>query len=330
MKGNISSFDFVAYLLLNEEIDTIMHFAAQARPSKRRFMLLQLMLACVQTHVDNSFGNSFEFTKNNIVGTHVLLETARVAGTIKRFVHVSTDEVYGEASHENKEASFEFATLEPTNPYSASKAGAEMLVKVRVLQTCLTNRFRAQLLVVQAYFTSYKLPCIISRGNNVYGPHQYPEKLIPKFTLLAKKGMKLPVHGDGSALRSYLYVSDVAAAFEVLLHRGKVGEIYNIGTTKELSTLDVARDVCAALHLDANGLVQNVQDRLFNDRRYFIESTKLQELGWTPEVPWNVGLKKTIDWYVDNVFGKDYWADYEHALVAHPHALGAAQLDMQA
>ena len=172
---------------------------------------------------------------------------------------------------------------------------------------------------MQAYFTSYKLPCIISRGNNVYGPHQYPEKLIPKFTLLAKKGMKLPVHGDGSALRSYLYVSDVAAAFEVLLHRGEVGEVYNIGTTKEFSTLDVARDICAALHVDANELVQNVQDRLFNDRRYFIESTKLQELGWTPEVPWNVGLKKTIDWYVDNVFGKDYWADYEHALVAHPH-----------
>ena len=156
VKGDIASADLVNYVLLTEGIDTIMHFAAQ-------------------THVDNSFGNSFEFTKNNIYGTHVLLESCRVAG--------------------NNEGS----RLLPTNPYSATKAGAEMLV--------------------MAYGQSYNLPYITTRGNNVYGPNQFPEKLIPKFLLLAMEGKNLPIHGDGSNVRSYLYCEDVAEAFDVVLHK---------------------------------------------------------------------------------------------------------------
>ena len=144
------------------------------------------MCHCLQTHVDNSFGNSLAFTMNNTFGTHVLLEAARMHGGIRRFINVSTDEVYGESSLGKEAGCDETSTLEPTNPYSAAKAGAEMMVK--------------------SYMTSYKLPCIITRGNNVYGPHQFPEKLIPKMTLLAHRGAKLPVHGDGEAVRSYLHV----------------------------------------------------------------------------------------------------------------------------
>jgi UDP-glucose 4,6-dehydratase len=131
---------------------------------------------CAQTHVDNSFGNSLAFTMNNTYGTHVLLECSREYGKIRRFINVSTDEVYGESSLGKDEGCNEQSSLEPTNPYSAAKAGAEMMCK--------------------AYLTSYKLPIIITRGNNVYGPHQFPEKMIPKFTLLAMRGKELPVHGE--------------------------------------------------------------------------------------------------------------------------------------
>lgn len=153
VKGDIGSADLVNYLLITESIDTIMHFAAQ-------------------THVDNSFGNSFEFTKNNIYGTHVLLEACKVTGQIRRFIHVSTDEVYGETDEDAAVGNHEASQLLPTNPYSATKAGAEMLV--------------------MAYGRSYGLPVITTRGNNVYGPNQFPEKLIPKFILLAMRGSLFP------------------------------------------------------------------------------------------------------------------------------------------
>ena len=183
VKGDIASADLVSYVLLTEKIDTVMHFAAQ-------------------THVDNSFGNSFEFTQNNIYGTHVLLESCKLAGTITRFVHVSTDEVYGETEADAIVGNHEASQLLPTNPYSATKAGAEMLV--------------------MAYGQSYNLPFITTRGNNVYGPHQFPEKLIPKFLLLAMEKKKLPIHGDGGNVRSYLFCEDVAEAFDLVLHKVSV------------------------------------------------------------------------------------------------------------
>jgi dTDP-D-glucose 4,6-dehydratase len=140
----------------------------------------------------------------------------------------------------------EHSTLEPTNPYSAAKAGAEMMCK--------------------AYIQSYKMPIIITRGNNVYGPHQFPEKLIPKFTLLAARGADLPIHGDGTSVRSYLYVEDVAGAFDAVLHKGVTGEVYNIGTQKERSVLSVASDIAAYFKLDTSDKVVHVKDRAFNDR----------------------------------------------------------------
>lgn len=279
VKGDIQSADLVRHILESEEIDTVMHFAAQ-------------------THVDNSFGNSLAFTMNNTYGTHVLLEAARIYGKVKRFINVSTDEVYGESSVGSATGLGEASTLEPTNPYSAAKAGAEMLAK--------------------AYITSYNLPVIITRGNNVYGPHQFPEKLIPKFILRASRGLDLPVHGDGKSTRSYMFVEDVADAYIAVLHRGNVGETYNIGTQKERTVLSVAADIAKHFELP-NKSVQHVNDRAFNDRRYFICDKKLHSLGWEEKTTWEDGLKRTIDWFLQKS-DASYWnnGDMEAALEPHP------------
>jgi UDP-glucose 4,6-dehydratase len=282
-QGSITSADLVNYVLRVERVDTIMHFAAQ-------------------THVDNSFGNSITFTEANILGTHVLLEAAKEA-RVRLFIHVSTDEVYGEG--ETGVPSHEGSPLEPTNPYSATKAGAEYLVK--------------------AYHRSFNLPVIITRGNNVYGPHQYPEKIIPKFVNQLMRGLPLTLHGTGSNTRNYLYVEDVARAFDVILHRGKVGDIYNIGGSNEVSNVDVARALLRLMGLveRAGGSLSAaeaahiifVPDRPFNDLRYPLDCKRLNDLGWKEEVAWDAGLAKTVAWY-----GKysGNWSDVESALVAHP------------
>ncbi|KAJ4707713.1 Trifunctional UDP-glucose 4,6-dehydratase/UDP-4-keto-6-deoxy-D-glucose 3,5-epimerase/UDP-4-keto-L-rhamnose-reductase RHM1 [Melia azedarach] len=276
LKGDITCADLINYLLVAENIDTIMHFAAQS-------------------HVDNSFGNSFEFTNNNIYGTHVLLEACKVTQQVKRFIHVSTDEVYGETDMENDVGNPEASQLLPTNPYSATKAGAEMLV--------------------MAYHRSYGLPTITTRGNNVYGPNQYPEKLIPKFILLAMKGEPLPIHGNGSNVRSYLYCDDVAEAFDVILHKGALGHVYNVGTKKERRVLDVAKDICRLFNLDPGRTIEYVQDRPFNDQRYFLDDQKLKRLGWQEKTPWEEGLKLTMEWYTKN---PHWWGDISGALAPHP------------
>ncbi|WZY73648.1 hypothetical protein YC2023_005888 [Brassica napus] len=280
VKGDIASDDLVSYLLITENIDTIMHFAAQ-------------------THVDNSFGNSFEFTKNNIYGTHVLLEACKVTGQqIRRFIHVSTDEVYGETDEDASVGNHEASQLLPTNPYSATKAGAEMLV--------------------MAYGRSYGLPVITTRGNNVYGPNQFPEKLIPKFMLLAMNGKPLPIHGDGSNVRSYLYCEDVAEAFEVVLHKGEVNHVYNIGTTRERRVIDVANDISKLFGTDPDSTIQFVENRPFNDQRYFLDDQKLKKLGWSERTTWEEGLRKTMEWYTEN---PDWWGDVTGALLPHPRML---------
>lgn len=201
VEGNVRSVDLVRHILLQDAIDTVVHFAAE-------------------THVDNSFGNSFTFTETNVMGTHVLLEACRLSPMVKRFVHVSTDEVYGESSYLTDSSNVEAAALTPTNPYSATKAAAEMLVS--------------------AYGTSYNLPYIITRGNNVYGPRQYPEKAIPKFVHLLQRKRKIPIHGAGNSLRSYMHVRDAASAFDYVLHKGEVLNVYNIGAHEERSVLAVA------------------------------------------------------------------------------------------
>jgi len=199
VKGNLLSADLIKYVLETEKVDTIIHAAAQ-------------------THVDNSFGNSFAFTENNVMGTHVLIETAKNVG-IKRFIHVSTDEVYG-SSYDGEERHVESDVLEPTNPYAATKAAAENIVK--------------------SYFYSYKMPVIITRGNNVYGPHQYPEKIVPKFIRRLMKGEPCCLHGDGTNSRHFIYVEDVANAFITILHKGIDGDTYNVGCEEECTNLEIA------------------------------------------------------------------------------------------
>jgi len=245
----------------------------------------------------------FAFTHSNIYGTHVLLECAKVCKTIRRFVHVSTDEVYGEGEDFETDPMSEEHVLEPTNPYAATKAGAEFLVK--------------------SYFRSFKVPCLITRGNNVYGPHQFPEKLIPKFTNQLLNGMKLTLHGDGSNTRNFLYVKDVANAFDVILHKGEPGHVYNIGGRNEIPNKQVAKDLLKIFGLEdkEDEYITYVPDRQFNDLRYTINSDKLHRLGWKEEMSWEEGLKTTVEWY------KQYTCRYgniESALVAHPRMLNNA------
>lgn len=231
------------------------------------------------------------------MGTHVLLESAKTAN-IKRFIHVSTDEVYGE-QHLDQEAMMEEQVLEPTNPYAATKAGAEFLAK--------------------SYHRSFGMPMIITRGNNVYGPHQYPEKLIPKFINQLMRGRCVTMHGTGQNKRNFLFVEDVARAFEVILFRGKVGMIYNIGGTNERANIDVAKDLItlAGYKNRESEMMTFVEDRVFNDLRYHINSDRLMELGWREQVSWEEGLRRTFEWYQKN---SHRFGNIDNALVAHPRA----------
>ena len=203
IEGNINDFNLVKYIIKVNNINCIIHFAAQS-------------------HVDNSFNNSLQYTEDNIKGTHTLLEVVRTSTAEILFIHFSTDEVYGE-SELDEQPKHEMSVLCPTNPYAASKAGAEMLVN--------------------SYKHSYGLKCIITRCNNVYGPNQYPEKLIPKFIKLLKNGDKCTIHGDGTSLRSFIHCDDVSNAVDLIMHRGKINEIYNIGSNEqcEKSVLGVAK-----------------------------------------------------------------------------------------
>merc|ERR1712137_37236 len=275
VKGNILSLDYITYVLKTENIDTIMHFAAQS-------------------HVDNSFGNSLHFTQTNVLGTHTILEAARV-NNIKRFIHVSTDEVYGEVAYEDNAATEE-KVLEPTNPYAASKAAAEFIVK--------------------SYLRCWDLPVIITRGNNVYGPRQYPEKIIPKFIHRLSRGLPCCIHGDGSNKRTYIYVEDVARAFDTILHYGTVGTIYNIAKDEELSNIEVANHLISLFgHTDPSKYLNFVSDRKINDRRYNICTNKMEQLGWSPRVPWDVGIRLTLEWNQNNL---NYFGNIDSVLSPHP------------
>lgn len=269
--ADITDFHAIDKIFEKELPDTVMHFAAH-------------------THVDNSFGNSFHFTQNNIYGTHVLLEVAKKYN-IKRFIHVSTDEVYGEF---DEASASENSLLNPTNPYSASKAGAEFIAR--------------------SYYKSFNLPLIITRGNNVYGPKQYPEKLIPKFITLLNKGLPCPIHGKGLEKRSFIYVDDVVNAFDVILHYGKIGEIYNIGTNEEISNIDVAKKLLELYGCDEDKLFY-VENRCFNDLRYTLNTSKLNNLGWKVNVDFDEGLKRTIEWVKLN---ENHWENIDEAIVPHP------------
>ncbi len=248
--------------IVTNNIECVVHFAAQS-------------------HVDNSFNDSLVFTDDNIVATHVLLECCRLAQEqyniqIQRFIHISTDEVYGETST----CKTENCLLNPTNPYAATKAAAEMICK--------------------SYFHSHKLPVIITRSNNVYGPRQYKEKLIPKFISLLLNNKKCTIHGDGEYKRSFLHVHDVCTAIEIILLHGQVGETYNIGSNEEYTVNQIADIIIKFLKPNSNPehCKEHVQDRLFNDTRYLISSEKLRSLGWKQTIPFlNQGIESTIRWY---------------------------------
>ena len=255
-------------ILSEFSIDTVIHFAAQS-------------------HVDTSFTNPMLYTQDNVIGTHTLLEACRAHGKIVRFIHISTDEVYGE----NIDKVFtENSLLKPTNPYAASKASAEMLV--------------------HSYLHSYNLPAIVIRSNNVYGPGQYPEKVVPKFIFQLLNNEKLTLQGSGHQLRSFLYVEDIVDAVLCVLFQGEIGKIYNISSKDEISILDLARFLLEDLKPGekVEDWIRFVEDRNFNDKRYWIQCEPLKELGWTQQWSLEEGLKKTVEWF-RQVDRKTYWTN---------------------
>jgi len=228
-----------------------------------------------ETHVDRSIAGAMSFVRSNVLGTQVLLDEARSA-RLGKFVQIGTDEVYGSALH----GSFvESDCLNPSSPYSASKAGADLLAL--------------------AYFTTYGLPVSITRSSNNFGPYQYPEKLIPFFVLRALKNQSLPVYGSGRNIRDWLYVRDNCRAIDLVLAKGQPGEIYNIGGGCELSNLEITMRILSQLN-KPESLIEHVADRPGHDLRYSIDSGKIRDMGWRPEHKFEEALQETIDWYLEN------------------------------
>ncbi len=247
IQGNLQDIQKLKFLFQKETISHVIHFAAQS-------------------HVQSSFDDSLQYTYDNVVGTHTLLEVNRLYNPhLQKFIHVSTDEVYGESSMNSSESKQETSLLCPTNPYAATKAAAEMLA--------------------QSYYHSFNLPILITRSNNVYGPNQYPEKLIPRFIQLLKDNKPVTIQGEGTCLRSFLHVNDSSRAFDLLVRKGKIGEIYNIGCSNELSVLKIAQLLIEKIQntTEYSSWIEYISDRPFNDKRYFINSDKLETLGWSPQ-----------------------------------------------
>ncbi len=271
IKGDIVDWDFVDDFFKRESIDGVIHLAAES-------------------HVDRSLENPTEFVTTNVLGTLNLLQAALKAwsGNFegKRFYQVSTDEVYGSA--ENDDLFTEETSIDPRSPYSASKAAADHFVS--------------------AYQNSFKLPTLISRCSNNYGPNHFPEKLIPLMINNILTNKSLPVYGKGENIRDWLYVEDHATAIDAIFHHGNVGEVYNIGGNNEWKNIDLIHALCKIMDTKlkrADGtsvkLITYVKDRAGHDLRYAIDSSKLQQtLGWSPSVDFETGLEKTVDWYLAN------------------------------
>lgn len=230
-----------------------------------------------ESHVDRSITNPEIFIETNVQGTLNLLQASKELG-VNRYLQVSTDEVYGTLGKTGY--FYETTPLAPNSPYSASKASADMLTR--------------------AYYETYKLPVLNTRCSNNYGPYQYPEKLIPFFISKLLKGEKVPVYGDGLNVRDWLYVYDHCEAIDVVLHKGKIGEVYNIGGHNEKTNLEITHLILDAMGKDESS-IEYVQDRLGHDRRYAISNDKItSELGWKPSLTFEEGIKLTIDWYLHN------------------------------
>ncbi len=247
-----------------------------------------------ESHVDRSIENPEIFLQTNVIGTSVLLDACRKYG-IDRYHQVSTDEVYGDLPLDRPDLFFtEETNLKTSSPYSASKAGADLLV--------------------MAYHRTYKIPTTISRCSNNYGPYHFPEKLIPLMIINALSDKKLPVYGDGKNVRDWLYVEDHCRAIDLILQKGRVGEVYNIGGHNERANIDVVKTILKELGKPED-LIEHVTDRKGHDRRYAIDPTKIHtELGWEPETKFEDGIKKTVKWYLEH---KNWWqhiidGDYQH------------------
>lgn len=265
VKGDIADRTFVNELFASEKPDVVVNFAAES-------------------HVDRSIENPEIFLQTNVIGTSVLMDACRKYGNI-RYHQVSTDEVYGDLPLDRPDLFFiETTPLHTSSPYSASKASADLLV--------------------QAYYRTYKLPVTISRCSNNYGPYHFPEKLIPLMIANALNDKKLPVYGKGENVRDWLYVEDHCSAIDLIIRKGKIGEVYNIGGHNERTNLEVVKTIIKELG-KSEDLIEFVTDRPGHDRRYAIDPTKIHdELGWLPATKFDDGIKKTIDWYLIH---KSWW-----------------------
>ena len=259
IQGDIRDRTFIFELFEKEMFDWVVNFAAES-------------------HVDRSIENPADFLTTNILGTQILMDACR-AYQVKRFHQVSTDEVYGDLALDSELLFTEDFPLKASSPYSASKASADLLVL--------------------SYFRTFQLPVTISRCSNNYGPYQFPEKLIPLMILKALKNAKLPVYGTGENIRDWLHVLDHCKAIDAILHKGCSGEVYNIGGNQEYSNLTIVKFILDELRKPYE-LIEFVTDRPGHDLRYAIDSSKIQEeLGWAPSYSFEIGLKSTIEWYVD-------------------------------
>jgi len=256
IRGDICDPDKVNAILDKYRVDSIVHFAAES-------------------HVDRSITKASESVRTNVLGTQNLLECAR-HHQIEKFIHISTDEVYGSTIT----GSFtENNILSPSSPYSASKAGSDLLAL--------------------SYFRTYKLPVIITRCTNNFGPCQHPEKLIPLFVTNLLEGRKIPVYGTGKNVRDWIHVNDHCQAVEFLLKKGNFGEIYNIGGGNEMTNLEITEKILTLLKKDES-LIEYVTDRPGHDYRYSLDCSKLRKMGWTPRYSFDEGLKDTVEWYIRN------------------------------
>lgn len=265
VKADIRDRDAVYSLFAEEHPDVVVNFAAES-------------------HVDRSIENPAIFLETNIMGTAVLMDACRKYG-IQRYHQVSTDEVYGDLPLDRPDLFFtETTPIHTSSPYSSSKASADLLVL--------------------AYHRTYGLPVTISRCSNNYGPYHFPEKLIPLMIINALHDKPLPVYGDGLNVRDWLYVEDHCRAIDLILQKGRVGEVYNVGGHNEMKNIDIVKLICKALG-KPESLIHHVTDRKGHDRRYAIDPTKIhEELGWLPETKFADGIKKTIQWYLDH---EDWW-----------------------
>ena len=274
--GDIADKKFLADFFETMKPDIVVNFAAE-------------------THVDRSIIDPSIFVLTNIVGTQNLLELSR-AYKVKRYHQISTDEVYGDLGDGSTNYFIEETPLAPNCPYAASKAAADLLV--------------------ESFYKTYGFPATISRCSNNYGPFQFPEKLIPYFFLLAQENKPLPVYGDGKNIRDWLYVLDHCEAIDLILHKGKIGEIYNIGGHNEKENLTIAKTILSFLGRNED-LITFVEDRLAHDRRYAMDPSKIErELGWKPSVTFEEGIQKTFAWYE----GNSVWLENlvkKHAITEH-------------